>query len=121
MTKLNPENERVKRRYFEYLKEARGYSEPTIDGVAKALHRFETHTGFRSFKLFHIKQAMSFKEAFGAERGIRSGRPLSKATVHSTLGSLKAFFLWLAGQPGYKSCIAYADAEYFNLSERETE
>jgi integrase len=41
---------------------------------------------------------------------------LSKATVYSTLNALKAFFIWLAGQPGYKSRITYADAEYFNLN-----
>jgi len=33
---------------------------------------------------------------------------------------LKRFFIWLAGQPGYKSRISYSDAEYFNLSAKET-
>jgi len=33
---------------------------------------------------------------------------------------LKRFFIWLAGQPGYKSRISYSDAEYFNLSVKET-
>jgi integrase len=119
MTKNNPENERIKRRYFAYLKEAKGYSESTIDGVAKALQRFESHTRFRDFKAFHIEHATTFKKALGDERGVRSGRPLSKATLASTLGALKAFFIWLAGQPGFKSRIAYADAEYFNPSEKD--
>lgn len=119
MTRNNPENERIKRRYFAYLKDAKGYSEATIDGVAKALHRFESHTRFRDFKAFHIEQATSFKKSLAEERGARSGKPLSKATLASTLGSLKAFFVWLAGQPGYKSRIAYADAEYFSLSEKD--
>jgi integrase len=44
---------------------------------------------------------------------------LSKATLLSTLNALKVFFQWLADQPGYKSRIKYADAEYFNLSEKE--
>ena len=43
---------------------------------------------------------------------------LSKATLYATL-ALKRFFIWLAGQPGYKSRIAYSDAEYFNLSAKE--
>jgi hypothetical protein len=29
-------------------------------------------------------------------------------------------FIWLAGQPGFKSRISYSDAEYFNLSAKET-
>ncbi len=119
MTRNNPENERMKRRYFAYLKEARGRSEQTIDCVAKALHRFESHTKFRSFKLFHIKHAISFKKVLAAQRAVRSGKPLSKATMASTLGALKAFFLWLAGQPGYKARIAYSDAEYFSLLEKD--
>src|SRR5262249_36828806 len=39
---------------------------------------------------------------------------------YATLTALKRFFVWLAGQPGYKSRIAYSDAEYFNLSAKET-
>ena len=50
----------------------------------------------------------------------RSGEPLSKATLYATLSALKRFFIWLAGQPGYKSRISYSDAEYFNLSAKET-
>jgi integrase len=30
--------------------------------------------------------------------------------------AVKAFFKWLAGQPGYKSRIRYSDADYFNSS-----
>jgi hypothetical protein len=30
-----------------------------------------------------------------------------------------AFFVWLAGQPGYKSCLHYGDADYFNLPDTD--
>ena len=40
----SPQNERIKRAYFTYLAEAKGFSEATLDGVAKALNRFETYT-----------------------------------------------------------------------------
>jgi Resolvase, N terminal domain len=49
----------------------------------------------------------------------RTGKPLSKATLHSTLAALKAFFVWLPGQPGYRS-LRYSDADYFNSSERDS-
>jgi hypothetical protein len=52
--------------------------------------------------------------------GYRSGEPLSKATLYATLTALTRFFFWLAGQPVYKSRISYSDAEYFNLSAKET-
>lgn len=53
------------------------------------------------------------------QRAERSGEKLSKATLHSTLSQLKAFFQWLAGQPGYKSRLKYSEAEYFNLSDKD--
>jgi integrase len=120
MTSHNAANERIKRRYFTYLAEALGHSEQTIDAVAKAIARFEAYTRWRDFKKFHIEQAKGFKHSLSDQRGSRSGQPLSKATLYATLTALKRFFIWLAGQPGYKSRISYSDAEYFNLSVKET-
>jgi integrase len=116
----SPQNERVKRAYFTYLAEAQGFSEPTLDAVAKAINRFETYTRFRDFKAFHIEQAKGFKASLAGQMSLRSGDHLSKATLYATLSALKRFFIWLAGLPGYKSRISYSDAEYFNLSAKET-
>jgi site-specific recombinase XerD len=116
----NPQNERIKRAYFTYLVEAKGFSEATLDGVAKALNRFETYTKFRDFKAFHIEQAKSFKASLAEQMSLRTQDRLSKATLYAALTALKRFFIWLAGQPGYKSRISYSDAEYFNLSAKET-
>jgi integrase len=116
----NPQNERIKRKYFTYLIEAKGFSETTLDGMAKALNRFETYTKFRDFKAFHIEQAKGFKASLAEQTSLRTKDHLSKATLYATLTALKRFFIWLAGQPGYKSRISYSDAEYFNLSAKET-
>jgi len=116
----NPQTERIKRAYFTYLAEAKGFSETTLDGVAKALNRFETYTKFRDFKAFHIEQAKGFKASLAEQTSLRTKDHLSKATLYATLSDLKRFFVWLAGQPGYKSRISYSDAEYFNLSAKET-
>ncbi len=116
----NPQNERIKRAYFTYLAEAKGFSEATLDVVARSLNRFETYTKFRDFKAFHIEQAKGFKASLAEQRSVRSKDRLSKATLYATLTALKRFFIWLAGQPGYKSRISYSDVEYFNLSAKET-
>ena len=120
MKSHNAENERIKRRYFAYLKEAKRHSEPTVDAVAKALARFEADTKCRDFKAFHFEQAIAFKKHLAEQLGQRTGEKLSKATLHATLAHLKRFFQWLAGQPGYRSRFQYSDADYFNLSEKET-
>jgi len=89
MKKHNPANERIKRKYFAFLKEAKQHSEPTIDAVAKALNRFEVYTKFRDFKYFHVDQAIAFKKHLAKQKAQRSGEKLSKATLHATLNQLK--------------------------------
>jgi integrase len=119
MGKHNAGNERMKRRYFEYLKEARRYSEGTLDAAAKAIDRFEVHTNYRDFGAFHIAQAIAFKKHLSEQKAQASDNELSKATLHSTLMQMKRFFQWLAWQPGYKSRIGYSDCEYFNISDKD--
>jgi len=118
MKKHNPVNERIKRQYLSFLKEAKRHSEPTIDASAKALSRFESYTKYRDFKAFHHNQAIAFKKYLAAQKG-QSGEKLSKATLHSTLTQLKRFFEWLSDKPGYKSRFQYSDAQYFNLSDND--
>ena len=115
----NPENERIKRHYFMYLKEAKRQSEQSVDTAATALARFEKYTRFRDFKTFHHSQAVGFKTFLADQTNARTSDKLSKATVNGTLAQLKRFFQWLAGYPGYRSRFSYADADYFNLSEKD--
>ncbi len=119
MTKRNAANARIKREYCIYLREAKRRDEASIDSVAKALARFEEANGHKDFKTFHRAQAVAFKQRLNKEVAVRTGKPLSRPTVNSTLSALRAFFIWLAGQPGYKSRLSYADADYFNLPEKD--
>src|SRR5262245_4187623 len=109
----NPENERIKRNYFIYLKEARRLGEHSIDGAAAALAKFEDYTRFRDFKRFHIQQAIGFKNRLAEHVNPRTGEPLSRGTILATLNALRGFFQWLSTQPGYRSHLSAADGEYF--------
>ena len=119
MNKHNPNNERIKRKYLIFMKEAKQQQEATIDAIAKAINRFESYTNFRDFKSFHFEQAVGFKKHLAKQDNKRTGDKLSKATLNSTLRQLKGFFQWLSMQEGYKSRINYPDAEYFNLSKND--
>ncbi len=119
MTKHHPENERVKRRYFVFLKEAKRQNEASVDAAANAISRFERYTKWRDFKAFHFEQAVGFKAHLAKSSNQKTGAALSKATMNSTLRALKAFFQWLGMQPGYKSRLNYTEAEYFNLSQKD--
>lgn len=119
MAKHNAANTRIKREYFQYLREAMRRDDASIDAVAKSLARFEDANGQKDFRKFHREQAVAFKRKLDTQKAVRTGKPLSRATVNSTLSMLRAFFVWLAGQPGYKSKITYGDADYFNLAEKD--
>ena len=112
MTKRNPENERIKLQYFEFLKQADGKSEQTIRQVEKAVLRFEEFTGFASLKTFNQKQATDYKRFL-------AGKDLAAATILSSLNNLKRFLNWLSLQPGYKSKISKIDIDYLNLPEKD--
>jgi len=104
MTPHNAGNERVKRRYFVYLREAKRQSEASVDAAAKALDRFEESTGHRDFKAFHVEQAIAFKRRLYGSNGEKG---LSRATLHGIFGHMKRFFTWLAEQPGYRARFRY--------------
>src|ERR1700730_15937837 len=112
--KRNPANERVKRRYLQFLRDVKGRDETSLYAMAKAIERFDEYNRRRDFKKFHIEQARAFKAHLMEQRNVRTGAPLSASTIASTLGMLKTFLVWLAGEPDYRARLKYADAEYFN-------
>jgi integrase len=119
MRKRHPKNERIKHRYLAYLAEAKRMNASSVDQAAAAIEQFEASTGYRDFAAFHIEQARKFKRQLAEAINPATGKPLAKATSYSRLMAAKAFFVWLAGQTGYKSAIAYSDADYFNPSNND--
>lgn len=119
MMKPNANNERIKRAYCDYLRDAMGRDEATIDRVVASIARFEASTKSKDFKRFHRAQAVAFKRHLAETGNSRTGERLSKSTVFATVRDLRAFFLWLAREPGFRSHIDYGDADYFSLSEKD--
>lgn len=116
MNKPNAANERIKHEYLSYLEQAKQLSAASAENAAAAISLFEESTNYKDFSAFHIEQAKRFKRFLEQARHPSTGRPWAKATVHSRLLAVKAFFIWLAGQPGYKSRVSYPDCDYFNPS-----
>lgn len=118
MPKYCPENERVKRDYSFFLQAAAGKQEATIDAALRAIERFETSTGRKPFSKFHVEQARSFRAGLLDLTG-RDGKPMSAATITTTLKHLRNFFLWLSREPGFRSKLNANDANYFTPSEQD--
>ena len=118
MSKYCPENERVRRDYTFWLETSNGKQNATIDAALRAIERFEASTNCKPFRKFHIEQARSFRARL-AEETNSNNRPLSAATVTSTLKHLRNFFLWLSREPGFRSAFNANDANYFTPSEQD--
>lgn len=112
MIPRNPKNERLKRQYADFLKHADGKAEQTIRQIEKAIQRYEIFTSHADFGTFNQQRAISFKDALAEQT-------LAKATILTTMTSLKRFFGWLAVQPGYRSKIRASDVEFLSLSDKD--
>lgn len=117
MAELNPGNERIKYAYAEHLRYGEGKSEPTVRGIEKALHRWETHTGLADFATFNKAQAMAFRAALAKPPA--GEKRLGAATILSTVKALQRFFGWLMLQPGMRRRIKPTDIAYLSLSEKD--
>src|SRR5690606_16199940 len=116
MAKVNAKNERIKRDYFHFLEGPKRMAASSVEQIAAALSAFEASTNYKDFRQFHIEQARRFKRQLDETIVPETGKPLAKATTSSRLRACKAFFQWLAMQPGYRSKLTYSDSEYFNAS-----
>ncbi len=120
MTKINIENERRKRKYFEWLHNAKGLALSTIKGVEKAIWEWESFTDMADFKNFNEDTAIAFKESLLQRKNTRSGKTLALSTCQHYLNALSEFFLWLSSQPGYKSRIRLDKIAYLKLDRKQS-
>jgi integrase len=111
--KHHPKNERAKRAYLGYLEEAKGKTRASANDAAAAIADFEAVNNWKDFAAFHIEQARRYKRVLEERAHQKTGKPLSKSTIYSRMMALRAFFAWLAEQPGYKSRIKRTDCDYF--------
>ena len=113
MHKHHPRNERNNRTIVVFGASGR-MSASSVDQMPLQLasRSEQQHKDLREFRR---TQAIAFRERLkqhvNAETSRRSLKPPSLAVERR-----QGFIIWLAGRPGYRSRITYADAEYFNLS-----
>lgn len=119
MSRINPKNERVKRRYLHWEARARGKSPKTINKIRKALVLYEEHIGYKDFGELNSDVVVEFKEKLASQISKRTDNPLTLSYQREILGSLRSFFAWLKQESGYKKQINMNDISYFSLSIKE--
>lgn len=113
---FNPGNDRLKRDFLVWLKEAKQRSHATVDQARHAIDRYEKYTGFKDFGTFNKDQAVAFKNALIETVGQRSAQPISISTVHHTLRAIRDFFAWLHGVEAFRRRIKPGEIAYLNLA-----
>lgn len=109
-------NEKIKREYFQFLENGKGFSKSSVGSVEQAIWRYEEFTEGADYAAFNNGTARDFKKWLAAER---NGRSLSLASQYHQLRFLKDFFTWLATRPGYKSRIDHSDVQYLTLDKKQ--
>jgi integrase/recombinase XerD len=117
MTKVNAKNERTKRSFFRYLKNADGCCDSTINNIESAILLWQEFSKDEDFALFNPDKAIAFKQWL-AKRVCR-GKAISLVTYHSYLRYLRKFFVWLVRETGYRSRIKPNAVDYLKVTERE--
>jgi integrase/recombinase XerD len=109
-------NEKMKRAYRVYLKEAKKLDSKTIDIAMAAIEDIELFNKRKDFKSFNRKLYIAYKKALSERVSGRTKRILSKATQYGRLRATMDFLHWLADKPGYRSKIDHADVQYLSSS-----
>ncbi len=100
---VNARNERVKRRYINWLARAQSKNDKTVESMLAAVYSYDDFTKNSNYETFSEKRAIKYKDYLATDRQGK-GR-LSATTIRSHLKNLQAFFRYLCDQPGYRKHI----------------
>lgn len=113
------QNEVMKKQFFVYLKEVKGFSNDSIDAYERAILLWQECTDNKDFASFGKQQARTFT-SWIRSRTNRNNESLSLTYLYNVLRRLKGFFEWLSMQPNYKSKVSPIVIEHLSLSKKET-
>lgn len=119
MSKIKDKNERIKRKYLNWLTGAQGFSEKSITSVEKAIWKYEEFSNEADYAEFNHKTAELFKKFLMTHKNQKSKKALSVRSQYHLLRHVRNFFTWLSGQIGYKSRISSYDVQYLQLSKKD--
>src|SRR5262245_59398377 len=117
MTKVSAKNERAKRSFFRYLKNADGCCDSTVNNIENGILLWQEFSKNEDFAHYNADKAIDFKKWL-AKREIR-GKSISPVTYHAYLRYLRKFFGWLVRETGYKSRIKPNAVDYLKITEKD--
>ncbi len=113
------QNEVMKKQFFTYLKETKGFSPDSVDAHERAILLWQECQENKDFAGYGKQQARAFKDWLKS-RTNRKGEELSLVYRYHVLRRPRLFFEWLSQQPHYKSKINTSVIDVLSLSKKET-
>lgn len=120
MSKVRYQNEKMKRKYFDWSKGALGFSDKTMKVKESAIWKYDEFTKNQDYKKFNAETAKNFKKWLESTKNKTTGKSLDKTTQYNILRHVNDFFTWLSMQSGYKSKIKADEVVYLRLSKADT-
>jgi len=121
MTSTLYKNEIIKRGFFEYLRNAKRFSDKTIDCYEKAIWQWEDFSNKANLSNFNKTEAEKFKNWLKNKKKAKSQERISLSYCYDILRYLRVFFDWLSKQKGYKKKIDSLAIDYLHLTREETQ
>lgn len=113
------QNEKEKRKYFDFCRNAKGFSIRTMKKIEGAVYKYDEYSKNIDYKQFNSEMAKGFKKWLASHKNSKE-QSLALSTQFHILRHLKGFLTWLSQQSGYKSKISFDDIEYLSLSRAES-
>ncbi len=114
------QNELIKRKFFTYLKNSKGFSDNSIQSFESALWLWEEFFQHPELTSFNQTKAVDFKDWLKAKKKRQSTQAVSLSYCYDNLRYLRTFFEWLSHQLFCKGKINFTDIEYLNLTKKES-
>jgi integrase len=114
MASIVYKNEVIKRKFFGYVRNSKGFAEKTIECYEKAILLWADFSHNADFIGFNKTAAEGFKDWLKAKKKANSQKEISISYRYDILRYLKVFFVWLSKQKGYKK-IDQTAIDYLNL------
>ena len=105
MSSITQKNEVVKRKFYDYLANSKGFSKTTIECFEDAVYLWEDFTNKGDLAGFTKIKAENFKNWLKCKKKVHTEGNISISYCYDIIRHLKTFFEWLSRQSGYKSKI----------------
>ncbi len=117
--KINSENEKLKKKYLDRLKDADGLSEASVVSISRAINKYDVFSETENYRMISPAKAIAFKQWLLEQQN--RGTPVSLSTTYGILRHFRGFVKWLSAEPRFKSQSLRDSVSYLKLDQNQNQ